>query len=326
LTDHEAVTSSSEILAEEDRLGTTVSAAACPRGRRGDQVGFSVFRVFMGVLVGSTVAFLIGLSHWGYSYYSAPFAERAFHPQHALLKPSGSVGHALGSVGGLMMLFTFAYSLRKRLPFLQKIGVQTQWLQFHIFLGLFGPALVVFHTTGKLQGVAAIAFYSMMAMVVSGIVGRYLYSKIPRTRKGGEMSYKQMEEQLAAWVVELEADRQKDEFLEEIENYLAQIRRVRCNLFGTLVRSIYDDLAAPANFLRAWKITGKVHKSFHRRLQITRLILKQRRLLKHLALLDASQRLFSYWHIFHKPFTVLASVVIFVHIAVATYFGYGVRW
>jgi len=280
----------------------------------------------MGVLVGSTVVCLLGLSHWGYSYYSSPFAERAFHPQHALLKPSGSVGHALGSVGGLMMLCTFAYSLRKRLPFLQKIGVQTQWLQFHIFLGLFGPVLVVFHTTGKLQGVAAIAFYSMMAMVVSGIVGRYLYSKIPRTKRGGEMSYKQMEEQLAGWVAELKAEGQKEESLEDIEHYLAQIRRVDCNWFGTLARSIYDDLAVPVNFLRAWKIAGRLHRSLRRRLQITRLILKQRRLLKHLALLDASQRLFSYWHIFHKPFTVLASVVIFIHIAVATYFGYGVRW
>jgi hypothetical protein len=326
LTDNEAVTAGVDIPAEADQSEKTERLALRARGRRGNPTRFSVFRVFMGVLVGSMLGLLLNLGSWGYSYYATPLAERAFHPQHALLKPSGSIGHLLGSAGGLMMLFTFVYSLRKRWPLLQKIGGQAQWLQLHIFLGLSGPTLVAFHTTGKLRGVAAIAFYSMMAMVVSGIVGRYLYSKIPRTKKGSEMSYRQMEDQLAAWVEELEAERQKDDILEAIENYLAGIRKGSGGLLRTLFYSISDDLAAPVNFYRAWRITRKLHTSFRRRLQVTRLILKQRRLLKHLALLDASQKLFSFWHIFHKPFTVLASVVIFVHIAVATYFGYGVRW
>lgn len=82
------MTSYSGILTLEDRSEKTTATAGCSRIQRGNQDGFSVFRVFMGVLVGSTVALLIGLSQWGYSYYSTPFAERAFHPHHALLNAS----------------------------------------------------------------------------------------------------------------------------------------------------------------------------------------------------------------------------------------------
>jgi len=59
---------------------------------------------------------------------------------------------------------------------------------------------------------------------------------------------------------------------------------------------------------------------------VTRLVLKQQRLLNHLAVLDASKRLFSYWHIFHKPFTVLTFVIVFLHVAVVFYLGYGFQW
>ncbi len=271
------------------------------------------------VVFGSLVAHGIG-------YYLTPIPDRAFHPMHALLKPSGWEGRRLGMVGGVMMLLTFLYTIRKRSSFLQRFGNQKQWLQVHIFLGLGGPALVVLHTTGKLGGLAAIGFYSTMAMVVSGIIGRYLYSKIPRTRKGNEMSLAQMEQQLSEWIAELGSDSSRDRLLEAIEQYLAQVRQQRRGMVMTVAVVIADDLKGLSHVYQAWRISALQGKGIRRRIKVVRLVLKQRRLLKKLAVLEASQRLFSYWHIFHRPFTILASVLILIHVAVATYFGYGVNW
>ena len=55
------------------------------------------------------------------------------------------------------------------------------------------------------------------------------------------------------------------------------------------------------------------------------MVLRQQRTLTKLSALDAVKSLFSYWHVFHKPFTVVTFVVLFVHIAVVAFFG-GIHW
>lgn len=274
----------------------------------------------------SLVAVVASLLVHGWDYYLTRLPDRPFHPMHAELRPSGSTGHLLGITGGFIMLLTFLYPLRKRMALLQRFGTQSQWLQVHILFGLGGPALVVFHTAGKLGGLASIGFYATMAMVLSGIFGRYLYAKVPRTRRGNAMTLAQIEAELANWVAELAQDGGGDQLLAAVEDYLAQIRRQPVGLIRTLFISLADDLRSPLRIRQAWHIAGLHPATFRQRWHLTRLILSQRKLLKKLAILDASQRLLAYWHVFHRPFTILAFVVIAVHVAVALYMGYGAGW
>ena len=126
---------------------------------------------------------------------------------------------------------------------------------------------------------------------------------------------------------ELHANQTRDEVLEALGKYLSQIRKQTGGLVSVLTYTIFDDLKTPINVYRAWKIARiDTDVPRRRRLALRRLILRQRKLLKRLAVLDASQRLFSFWHIFHKPFTLLATVLIFAHIAITTYFRYGIPW
>jgi hypothetical protein len=289
-----------------------------------EQQKLNLFGMCLSIIVAGYLTGLLAVAYGGSEYYLTPLSDRAFHLDHSEFKPSGSIGHRLGTVGGVMMLLTFAYSIRKRVPFLQKIGTQKQWLQVHICLGLGGPALVVLHTTGKLGGLAAIGFYSTLAMVISGIFGRYLYSKIPRTRKGNEMSLIQIEQEFSELVTRLGSDREGGRLLDAVEAYLSQVKKQSLGLGQALLVAFWDDLKSPVRVIQAWRITSHQRAGLLVRIRTTRLILKQRRLLKKLTVIEASQRLFSYWHIFHRPFTILASVLISVHVAVATYFGYGV--
>jgi hypothetical protein len=96
-------------------------------------------------------------------------------------------GHGIGIVGFIFMLMTETfYSLRKRSRSV-KWGRMSAWLQFHIFTGLVGPYMVLLHTSWKFNGIAGVTTLFTVIIVVSGFVGRYIFTRIPRTLEGLEI-------------------------------------------------------------------------------------------------------------------------------------------
>lgn len=141
------------------------------------------------------VATLIGLIYIGASYYSVDIDQRFFHENHNAFKPSGSVGHGLGILGTFLMLFgVFIYMARKRLRIMSRLGLLKHWLEFHIFLCTVGPILILFHTAFKFGGLVSISFWSMVAVALSGVIGRFIYLQIPKTIEGRAMSLTEIED------------------------------------------------------------------------------------------------------------------------------------
>ncbi|MBI3172925.1 MAG: hypothetical protein HYZ25_04345 [Chloroflexi bacterium] len=96
-------------------------------------------------------------------------------------------GHALGIFGFILMLMTeVLYSLRKRSRS-ARWGRMSSWLQFHIYTGLVGPFIVLLHTSWKFNGLAGATTLLTVIIVVSGFIGRYIYTRIPRTLDGLEI-------------------------------------------------------------------------------------------------------------------------------------------
>jgi hypothetical protein len=111
---------------------------------------------------------------------------------------AGLFGHMIGIIGFMMMLMTeILYSLRKRSQ-LARWGRMSDWLQFHIFTGLVGPFMVFLHTSWKFNGLAGMVTLLTIIIVVSGFVGRYIYTRIPRTLEGVELESPEGESQSAA--------------------------------------------------------------------------------------------------------------------------------
>jgi len=93
-------------------------------------------------------------------------------------------GHGLGILGFFLMLMTETlYSLRKRMRTV-RFGRMSMWLRFHIFTGLVGPYMVLLHTSWKFNGLAGVTTLLTVIIVISGFVGRYIYTRIPRTADG----------------------------------------------------------------------------------------------------------------------------------------------
>jgi hypothetical protein len=104
----------------------------------------------------------------------------------AIPAAQGFFGHMIGVVGFLLMLVTETlYSFRKRSR-KGRWGSMKSWLQFHIFTGLVGPYMVLLHTSWKFNGLAGATTLLTIIIVISGFIGRYIYTRIPRTLDGIE--------------------------------------------------------------------------------------------------------------------------------------------
>jgi len=102
-------------------------------------------------------------------------------------RSSSPLGHWMGVIGMTLMLATETlYSLRKRARRVHR-GRLRDWLSVHIFMGIFGPYLVLLHTAGAFNGLAGVAMLMTVLVVVSGFIGRYIYTLIPRSADGAEV-------------------------------------------------------------------------------------------------------------------------------------------
>lgn len=293
----------------------------------------SPFKLFLGLLYAVAFVVLARLAWEGLSYYATPLIDRPRHEDFWALKPGGSRGHLYGVIGSSLMVVMLVYSLRKRVKILRRLGRLRDWLDFHIFCGVVGPLLVILHSSFKVQGLVALSFWSMIAVALSGVLGRYLYLQIPRTRAGDELSLAEVEELRA------ELTRKLRDELRLPEATLAELDRIALGGIDPI-----DPIASQKNRrlaillfhlpFQAVSLRMRLH-SFRRRLQreldaptgvlrdVTRLARQKALLERRIALWSRLQQLFHYWHVFHKPFAVVMYVFMVVHIAVVLLTGYG---
>jgi hypothetical protein len=152
-------------------IRTAIAAASDP------EAGHKL-RLLIGYII--AVALIVGIAGYGVDYYTAGPHDRPFLAKHALLKPSGRIGIKLGMLGVGMFLVIFLYPLRKRWIWLGRQGNARHWLDFHVLLGLSAPFVITLHSSFKFHGFAGIAFWIMLGVSISGIVGRYLSTATPR--------------------------------------------------------------------------------------------------------------------------------------------------
>jgi len=261
------------------------------------------------------------LAYQGYSYYSLSIEQRFFHPDHQTLKPSGFLGHTFGIFGSFLILVGVStYMLRKRISKFSRIGVLKYWLEFHIFLCTLGPILVLYHTAFKFGGLVAVSFWSMVAVVLSGVIGRYIYLQIPRTIEGREMNLNeinQIKDELNKKLVS--TFNIEGKVLEDILN--AVQKRPDRSGNSMVARSIAKfkferkTLMEVRKILKYNKVAGKVYK------EVVKLIKDEINLNRKIDRLISMQSLFKYWHVAHLPFALLMLIIMLIHVGVTITFG-----
>lgn len=240
-------------------------------------------------------------------------------------KSAGPVGHGLGIIGSAMMITGVTlYSSRKRVKRLRYVGKIKHWLEFHIFLCLLGPTLVLYHTTFIFGGIVAVSAWSMIFVALSGILGRYIYTQIPKGIEGNELSLADLTEQNERFQRELATTYALDEESIAEINSISHVRSGEGSTLNMVLALISDDLSRRTR-VRAVK-RHLAHRGIdHRRVHdIARIAKEKSLLLRRIAFLDTARNLFHYWHVVHLPFSIIMFLILAVHVAVTVSLGY--RW
>ena len=286
----------------------------------------TLHKIYVGSFFVVGVAVMVLLAINGYDYYSTPLEERFFNSQHTLLKPSGDWGHGFGIIGTLMMILGVSiYMIRKRVKWFFNFGFLKHWLEFHIFLCTVGPMLVLYHTAFKFGGIVSVSFWSMVLVVVSGVIGRFIYVQIPRTIQGQEMginAMNDMRENLESKVTKaIDLDgKTLDEF-----KVITSPDRYREFSFIKALSFIPNDIFKIRGILRKikkdLKIAGlpKIVRKNIIKSAKNEIVLARR-----IGLLRTFHKLFRYWHIAHLPFAITMFVIMLFHVGVTLAFGY--KW
>lgn len=129
------------------------------------------------------------------------------HRADDMVDPERGLGYALGIIGGTMMLVLLAYPLRKRQPVkLKAMGSVGFWFRFHMLLGLLGPLAILYHsrfTFGALN--SAVALGAMVVVAGSGLIGRFLYSRVHRGYSDRKLEIRALQQDMDALLDDLEA-------------------------------------------------------------------------------------------------------------------------
>jgi hypothetical protein len=280
-------------------------------------------RISLYFLYGITAATVCLLLANGWDYYRLPLNERPHSELHKDWKPSGTISHGIGIVGSAMILLLLLYIARKRMRFMQRWGNIRYWLNYHIWLGITGPILILFHTTFKFGGIVAVSFWSMVAVVLSGVLGRYIYVQIPRSKTGQELSAVELEAMHLDLRNQLIAEAKGDESVLTEVQALLKSGDTSQNEFSSLMSWLLYDLFEPFKLRRirsGLRKSGKLSEANIR--LIVSLAKREFRLDRRIAFLDTARKLLHHWHVFHKPFAIIMILIMFVHIAVAIAFGY----
>lgn len=284
----------------------------------------TVHIVFISILVAIVILTLISLIYTGTSYYRTSTEERFYHQDNNLLKPSGILGHGFGIVGSFLMVTgVVTYMVRKRYRFFSRFGILKHWLEFHIFLCTLGPMLILFHTAFKFGGLVAISFWSMVAVFLSGIIGRFIYIQIPRTIEGQELSLNDIRELKTDIAGILKSSHNLDEGSYSIiaDSIKKKVELYHRNALVRFLRKYFDDRKT----IRLVKTALKKNKMKRKEMrQILTLVGDDIKLNRKIERLDTMQNLFKYWHVIHSPFALVMLIIMVIHISVTIAFGY--RW
>ena len=279
-------------------------------------------RIYINTLASIVLLTTLFLSYKGYSYYGTSLEERFYHPDHDLFKPSGLFGQGLGIIGTLL-IFTGVtmYIIRKRYKVLGKLGRLKYWLEFHIFLCTLGPVMILFHTAFKFGGIVSIAFWSMAAVVASGVIGRFIYIQIPRTIEGRELSLGEFHE------MKNDMDRMlKNAYgLDEIDYQTLINSSKGANKKGNLITRMvlkYVEDKKTINEVKAMLRKNNMDSSQVKK--VAKLIGREMSLNNRIERLQTMRKLFKYWHVAHMPFALIMLVIVIIHVAVTVALGY--RW
>lgn len=241
-------------------------------------------------------------------------------------RAADGIGYLMGITGAVLMVLLLVYPLRKRLRSLQSFGSVKFWFQTHMIFGVVGPVLVVLHSNFSLGSInSTVAMVCTLIVAGSGIIGRYLYSKIHHGMHGHRISLDEMrskgEPLQHSALAELFSG-----MAERFDAAEADVRSASASLGSSFIvalrapftaRKLKTELSSHLELTldRLAEDCGTIAQQ-RQRLFASSMSYLDRRLvtLQKFSKLSAFERLFGLWHVVHFPLFVVMVLAAIVHV------------
>lgn len=256
-------------------------------------------------MASALVAALVGGALvWGWLHRTDPSID-----------PERGLGYALGIVGGSLMVLLLAYPLRKRQPVrLKATGSVGFWFRFHMLLGLAGPLAILYHsrfTFGALN--SAVALLAMIIVSGSGLIGRFLYSRVHRGYTDRKLEIRSLQQDMDTLLDELEAAGvPRERILDQLRPF--EDRAVRAG--GAFWSSAAAVVGLGFNTRAAqWRLTRNLTAGdSDLRTKVRSDVGEYFRAVRRAAEFAFYDRLLRLWHLLHLPLFVLLVAAAILHI------------
>ncbi len=238
------------------------------------------------------------------------------------------LGYALGVVGGSMMLILLLYPIRKRLRFMQRLGPVPYWFRIHMFCGIFGPILILYHSNFHLGSTNSnVALFCMLTVAGSGLIGRYFYAKIHYGLYGSKATFSSLrvdvkESQDCIIPIASYAPALKNRLMV----YESKVLENLPGLFPNIIRMIFLEFSTRWTFLMSkWVISsafrkhakdkgwGKIKRS-REHTKTMKHIKQHLAFVRKIAGYAFYERMFALWHVLHIPLFIMLVIAAVVHV------------
>jgi len=217
-------------------------------------------------------------------------------------------------IGASLMLLAAIYPIFRRIKFFRWLASNTMWFDFHLMAGTIGPMFIALHSALKLDTWVSAAFWSMVIVVVSGFLGRYLYTQIPELSSGVELEELDHERAFQA------ARPLYPAAMAELDRELAhQRQRAQAvasspSIARALWWLIFQDVGRSFRTIRRRNRLGHIGVERRARNELARRAARMIVITRRQVVAPKAQLLLHSWKKVHVPFTVLLTVFAIAHI------------
>jgi hypothetical protein len=242
-------------------------------------------------------------------------------------------GLALGIAGlSCMLVGAVMYVVRKHVAGFKKLGKLNTWLSVHIALCLAGPTFIMYHATFNILAPnSGVAIYSMLIVVGSGLFGKYIHGHVLQTLGGERAGLKQIEKQRTLIDLDIAAQNGVPQsLLQKIQQFF-EVRTTSKNV--GVAKSFY--LLGKLDWLER-RILRQASDEFKAGMVSRRDLRPQQRATveveglqglaiktgfeKRIALMEATERAFRFWHHLHVPLLVVLVLTVLAHLTAVLLF------
>jgi hypothetical protein len=169
----------------------------------------------------------------------------------------------------------------------------------------------------------AISFWSMVAVFLSGIIGRFIYLQIPRTIEGRELSLNEVRglKGDVAGTIKNSYNLDEESYNIIVDSIKKKFELYHKNGIVRYLRKYSDDRRSIRSVKNVLKKNNLPKTECNK---VLALVKDDITLNRRIERLDTMRNLFKYWHVVHSPFALVMLIIMVIHVAVTIVFGY--RW